>query len=314
MTTNRLHFRHFHADTDLSRLARLLEEAEAVDHAGEDISERALREQLSLPGHDPVQDRWVVEDPDNAEQFIGFGAVWKVPLNKHADIYGVVHPRWRGQGIGSELLQRIITRTRELGPQHIFASAYVQHPEANRFLHKHAFSPLAAYTEMKASAHLSLPQPQWPAGYVIKQYDPTTDFSTLLYMYNSCFQGLWGHWETVTEEDLRRFPAIQSGGIFLLFGPDGQPVGTCRGEISEELSARRGKRTGYVDSPGIVPQQRQDRLYLPLLLQAMQWIRAQEQVDIELESWGDSEEVLASYQSIGFEVTRQARIYNYAGS
>lgn len=159
------------------------------------------------------------------------------------------------------------------------------------------------------------PAPVWPTNYIIRAYNPETDFPALLYTYNYCFQGLWGHWETVTEEDMKRLlSGIASDGIFLLFGLDGQPVGVCRAEINEQLSQRRGQRTGYLDSPGVAPSHRQDGLYLPLLLQAIRWIRAQEQIAIELESWGDSEEVLAAYRDIGFVVTRQAIIYDYTSA
>lgn len=106
MTTPQYHFRHFNSETDIPRLARLLTEAELLDASGEDISEATLREQLTWPGHDPSQDRWIVDmqSPfDTDPLLIGFASVLKVPQNVHADITVVVHPQWRREGIGSEL-------------------------------------------------------------------------------------------------------------------------------------------------------------------------------------------------------------------
>lgn len=309
------HFRHFDANTDVSRLAQLLAEIEAVDHAGEDISIETLQAQLTLPGHDPSQDRWVVTTLDNDEQLIGVGIAWKVPENKHADIYVGVHPTWRKHGIGGVLLQRLIARTQMLQAQDILASTDAQHQDAIDFLHKRAFAPVAAYTVLRLASNVALPQPVWPTGYTIRQYNPADDFPLLLDMYNRAFQGLWGHWEHVSEEYLQgMLTEMNPEGIFLLFTSAGEVVGTCRGEINVQLSERRGKRTGYLDSPGVVPEHRTNNLYLPLLLHAANWVRNQELIDIEMESWGDDPRVLAQYQEVGFEKMQQQGIYRWQGN
>ena len=307
-------FRHFDPNTDVPRLAQLLTEIEAVDHAGEDISIETLQAQMTLPGHDPVQDRWVVTAPDNDEQLLAVGITWKVPENKHADIYVGVHPARRKQGIGNALLQRVVARAQTLQAQDILASADSQNQDAIDFLRKRAFAPVAAYTVLRLTSNKAIPQPVWPMGYTIRKYNPANDFSLLLDMYNRAFQGLWGHWEHVTAEDLRGFmKEWNSEGIFLLFTQEGEVVGTCRGEINVQLSERRGKRMGYLDSPGVVPEQRANNLYLPLLLQAANWVRSQELVDIEIESYGDDPNVLAQYQGVGFEKIQRQGIYRWQG-
>ena len=308
-------FRSFDANTDVLRLAQLLAEIEAVDHAGEDISIETLQAQMTLPGHDPAQDRWVVTMPDNDEQLLAVGIAWKVPENKHADIYVGVHPSWRKRGIGGVLLQRLIERAQTLQAQDILASTDSQHQDAIDFLRKRAFVSVAAYTVLRLDSNIALPQSVWPTGYTIRKYNPVNDFSLLLDMYNRAFQGLWGHWEHVTAEDLRGFmEEWNSEGIFLLFTQEGEVVGTCRGEINAQLSERRGKRMGYLDSPGVVPEQRANNLYLPLLLQAANWVRTQELVDIEIESYGDDPRVLAQYQEVGFKRVQQQGIYRWQGN
>ena len=306
-----IHFRHFDASGDIPHLAQLLAEIEQVDHAGEDISEETLKAQLTLPGHDPFQDRWVVTTSDNERHIIGFSCVWKVPQNAHADIYVGVHPLWRRKGLGCELLQRTLARAQTLQPQEILASVDTQHQEAMNFLQKHAFSPVAAYTEMCCAHSMLLPPPDWPTGYTIHAYNPLHDFPVLLEMYNTAFQGLWGHWETVTAADLQDILTHQNpAGIFLLHTHAGKVVGTCRGEISEPLSARRGRRMGYLDCPGVVPGHRANGLYFPLLLHAAHWVRNQETVDIEVESWGDDPQVIAQYEEVGFTRVRQQITYH----
>ncbi len=310
------HFRQFDTNTDVPRLVQLLAEIESVDHAGEDISIETLQAQLSLPGHNPSQDRWVVTTSDNDEQLLGVGIAWKVPENKYADIYVGVHPAWRKQGIGGALLQRLIARAQTLQARDILASTDVQHRDAVDFLRKRAFSPIAAYTALQLANTTPVPQPVWPIGYSIRAYNPANDFPLLLDMYNRAFQGLWGHWEHVTAENLHGFmEGMNPAGISLLFTQAGEVVGTCHGETNmQQLSERRGKRTGYLDSPGVVPEQRANNLYLPLLLHAANWVCGQEPVDIEMESWGDDPQVLAQYQAVGFEKVQQQDIYRWQGN
>lgn len=143
----------------------------------------------------------------------------------------------------------------------------------------------------------------------MRSYDTVQDVLTLQKALNICYEELLGHRE-VSEEELKGWiPQMALDGVFLLYGLDGEVVGICRAEISEQLSSRRGRRTGYVDSHGIVPARRNGGLYLPLLLFATRWIRAKETVDIELESWGDDLRPLALYQGIGFAITRQDAIH-----
>ena len=312
---NYIHFRHFDVDKDLPRLVQLMAEIEQVDHTGEDISEETLKAQLSLPGHDPSQDRWVAATVNNDDRIIGFGSVGNVPQNNYADMFVAVHPSWRRQGIGSELLQRTLTQAQTHHPQNILVYADVQHPYAKEFLLKRAFSPVAFYTAMKLASTVALPQPVLPTGYSFHQYNPPSDFPLLLEMYNRAFQGLWGHYDYVTSEVMNNILANETNpeDNFLLFAQNGDVVGTCRGEISEYMSERRGVRTGYLDAPGVVPEHRSKNLYLPLVLHIANWVRTQELIDIEMESWGDDPQVLAQYQQVGFEIIHQQAIYRWQG-
>ena len=305
------HFRRFVPDTDLSQLVLLLNAAEAVDHSGEDLSEEALRDQLTWPGHDPLLDRWVVEAPDDQGQLIGFSSVWKPPSIEHAYFTAVVHPSWRRRGIGSDLLIRSIVRSKELSATQVLVYADVSHLAANAFLRKRGFWPVASYTQMELKADIHLDTPAWTAGYAVRNYNTIQHFPTLLHALNRSYQGLWGqHW--LTDEDLaNELPNLTLDGTFLLYAPGDEVVGFCRAEISDQLSVRRGKRTGYIDSPEVVPEHRGDGLYLPLLLYAAQWVRTQELVDIELESWGDDEQTIALYQKAGFSIVKKEAIYKW---
>lgn len=301
--------RHFVPETDFPRLLRLLGETEAVDQTGEDISEETQRELMGLPGHEPTLDRRVVADPNDAERLIAFCLIWH-PLNSEvADCYAVVHPTWRRHGIGEHLTGWLLQRASELDVTTARAYANVQLAEANTFLRRRGFHEVSAYTQMRLPADTQVDAPAWPAGYSARHYDPATDFLTWLDACNRSYRGLWGHHEMTEEEMKIWLPDYSFDGAFLLYGPAGDVVGLCRSEISTRLSEQRGHRTGYIDAPGIVAEHRDKNLYLPLLLTGLHWLRAQGQMPIELESWGDSTHTLTAYQQTGFTIIRQEISY-----
>jgi len=309
MDESLFHFRRFELD-DIPRMAALLGEAEAVDHSGEDTSEEMLREQLTWVGHDLVRDRWMVELSSEPGKIIAYSTLWKTPSNLHADITVVVHPAWRGRGIGGELLMRTLHSAREAHAESVLAYVDVKHTAANNFLLRRGFAPVSAYTVMSLAAAVSSAAPAWPAdGYVVRPYSDVQDFSMLLQAFNRCYEGLWGHHHLSEDELNAWFPAIDQEGMLLLYAPNGDLVGICRVEMSEQLSHKYGKPLGYVDSPGIVSEYRDKGLFVPLLQAGVQWLRERERVDIELESWGDDAVTLAQYQGLGFTIVRQQRIW-----
>lgn len=312
MDTTMFSLRHFNVEADFAHLVQLYASVEAVDQSGEDVSEDALREQLTWPYQNLEQDRWVVVSPEEPDRLIGYSWLWKTPTNRHADTTAIVHPAWRNHGIGDELLARTLQRAHEVQAESVLAYVDVQHTAANEFLSRRDFTPISAYTAMSLAASVSVVAPAWPAGgYAIRPYSEVQDFSMLLQAFSRCFEGLWGH-HHLSEDELNDWlPAIDQEGMLLLYAPNGDLVGICRVEMSEPLSRKYGKPMGYVDSPGVVKEYRDHHLYMPLLQAGVQWLREREQVDIELESWGDAERTLAQYQEIGFNIARQARIYRF---
>lgn len=304
-------FRHFVVEADIPRLMQLLTEVEAIDASGEDISEETLREQLTWPGHDPLLDRWIVEAPNNPNEVIGFSSIWKSTAANHADTYVAVHPVWRKQGIGSELMRRTLARAKELDALYAFVYADVVHQGVNIFVRKRGFQPVAAYKEMHVSANIPLATPAWPEGYYVRDYSAIQDVQMLMHVMLHSFHDLWGH-RDFTEEEFQGY--LASGpldGIFIVFSSKGEAVGVGKAMINEQLSAKYGRPIGYIDSPGVVPEHRVKQLHLPLLLTLMHWLQAREPTDIVLETWGDAEQTITLYESVGFRTAREATLYKH---
>lgn len=308
MTDNARHFtlRPFSRDEDVPVLLALLQAIEAEDQDGEDVSEEGLRKQLA--GED-AGTRWVALAPGDPARFIGYGGVWKQPAEQRADVLVAVHPEWRCRGLGSLLLDRVLTRAREAGATAVGTYADARNAGADAFLRARGFAPVAAYTQLRVAGEHEFPAPAWPDGFHARPYAEVNDLATLTRAMNEGYAGFWGH-NAVTQEQIASWlPEWSPAGLFLIFDSAAQVVGICRAEINVHLSALRGQPTGYVDAPGVLAPWRERNLYEPLLLTALAWLKPHRPAAIEMESWGDRLETLALYQNIGFAVVRQATSY-----
>lgn len=310
MPPDQVFFRPFSPEDDIPRLLRLRLAVEAEDHEGADNTEETLRFQLALPGHDPIQDRMVAAAAADPDSLLGYNLVWLPPGEQTAQANVIVHPAWRRRGIGSDLMEQAFARMRQLGAAQVRVHAPHQHPAAGAFLKAHGFRPAGAYTEMRAPTDRRLPPTVWPYGYQVRTYAEVQDLAILTQLMNECYHDLPGHHPVSQEQMAEWLPQFTPEGLFLLFSEKNRPVGIIRVELSPERSAKNGVSTGYIDSPGIYAPHRRLDLYRALLLTGMKWLQSQGAALIELESWGDKQEVLRSYHDLGFAILRQIITYH----
>lgn len=294
--------RAFQPERDVLPLVHLLATVEASDHTGEDVSEKTIRERLTLTGHDPARDRWVAVAPGENGALVGWSLVWRAPGETLATLDVAVHPHWRGQGLGSALLARALNRAGALGAKTVGAYVGERVTAGNHFAIAHGFRRVAANTLLRVESDVPLPTPSFPADYTLRSYADVNDASVLLTAFNRCYGGLWGHHAVSPEMLAEWLPLFRPEHIFLLFGPEGVVVGMCRIE-------RMDDSVPYVDAPGVVPECRALGLYIPLLLAACAEVRQTGPRAVEVESWGDADATLDSYQRLGFAVVRRALAY-----
>ena len=278
-------YRYFDIQHDFNSLVTLLQQVEQADNNGEDVSENALREQLTWFGHNPNRDRWIATSHDGSE-LVGYGAV---------------HPAYRRRGIATHLLAYLHKRLYEVNVKDMRVYASLRNKAANAFLHTYGFTPRSTYTRMTIPTTQVFPPSTFPLGFFKRRY---VQLQLFMQAINTCYEGMWGHHNINAEEMSEWLPTLTPEGIFLLFAPDNTIVGIIRAEASDHLSELRGVPTGLIDAPGVVPAYRDNDLYSPLLLTALQWLAPQKLESIELESWGDAPETLALYQHLGFTITQ----------
>lgn len=299
--------RPFDPQRDIPALLRLRLEVEAADLTGADTREETIRAQLSLPGHDPARDRWVVDSPGQDGFILGYGLAWRPPETDAAQVNVIVHPGWRRQGLGGQLMARALAHARFLGAAQAIGYAS---PASAPFLSGQGFSLAGTYTELRAPVPSNLPLPGWPSGWQVQPYSKVQDLALLTDAMNRCYAGLWGHTHADQEqmaEWLRE--RFDPEGLFLAFSPEGGMAGISRVEISAERSAQNQASTGYIDAPGFLAPYRQLSFYRALLLSGLRWLQIHGAVWAEMESWGDRPEVLDSYREFGFSVRRQFSEY-----
>jgi len=143
----------------------------------------------------------------------------------------------------------------------------------------------------------------------VRPYSEVQDIALLTQAMNLSYIPLWGHQEVSEDEMASWLPGFNQQGLFLVFSEKGRVVGISRTEPSPERTQKNGLPTGYIDAPGVVPQHRRLDLYRALVLTGIRWLYDQRQVIIEMESWGDKQEVLEMYRELGFVDMRQLVCY-----
>jgi mycothiol synthase len=312
MNADQITLRLFSPAQDIPALVSLYAQIEAADQTGMDISSATLLHQLDEDGQEQEKDRWVVESPGDPASLIACARIELSPNTHIANANIMVHPEWRRQGIGTRLLSSLIQRAKEQQSAGLDIFADTRVKAASKFLGKHGFMSQGAYTELRLDEGVHLPPVIWPFGYTMRTYAEVGDLALLTEAMNLAYIPLWGHQEVSQQEMAAWLPNFNPSGLFLVFSEKGRVVGISRTEPSPERTLKNGVPTGYIDAPGVVPQHRRLDLYRALVLTGIRWLKAQGQMIIEMESWGDKLEVLKMYRELGFTDLRQLYSYHLA--
>jgi mycothiol synthase len=302
--------RHYIPETDLSPISRMLTEIESMDRDGEDTSEEYLRASLAWPNYRPDQDVWIAEANGKP---VGYSVALEQP-SQRCTLYVVVHPSRRRMGLGSQLLKLTLERAHAIGSKTILIYANEQNNASNLFLEKHGFVPVGSSGSLKARAEIEFPPFEFPTGFTLRRYSEVKEPRILLKALNDCYQGMWGHQhnDNSTEEELKspRFlNYYDSNDILLLFDETDSIFGICSLK-SQGKKEGNGEISDLLDGPGIIPTQREEGFQQPLVLAGIQHLRKKGRRPITLEFWGDNEDALHIYRSLGFEMVNHLITYH----
>ena len=287
--------RLFQPDTDLTRLVELLNAVEQAEGREPSFTSERLEKAFAWPNHY----RWIATAPNQPDELVGYSVLFHQTTDR---CYGdaKVHPAWRRQGIGRLLIHQLVEKATDLQTRHLAIDVDSANQDALRFLLTQGFRYRGDTWALLAPADAQFLPPAWPAGYSVNSYAQAGDIPMLVEVSNRGFGDMWGHWEnTPGLVDAARVTAtleqFDPRGIFLVFNATGAAVGQCRTLAATEIDTPH-----ILDEPGIVPEHRSAGLHAPLVLTAARWLQAQGHRPIQLESWGDSAETVAIYESLGF--------------
>ncbi len=290
--------RPYEPDEDLPRLHQLLTAVETHDQDGEDASEEALRRQLTWTNYDPRLDSWVVDNPNQSGDLIGYASV-SGRAGTRCTGYAAVHPAWRRQGLGSRLLDQALERGQTTGADHFIVYANAQNDGAVTFLRQRGYEPVGASWILGAPKTQVFAEPIWPPGFTVRSLAEVGDFAVLAAIANRSYSDMWGHSENEKPSTPEVMATLiptrwQPENIFLAFTPDGDVAGLCFGVSREAVNV--------VDSPGAAPEYRHLELQRPLLLTVARHLQSEHPKEIQLLSYGDDERTITIYQDVGFRL------------
>ena len=237
--------------------------------------------------------------------FSGYAELWCASDQPRAVGRVLVRPDQRHRGLGSALLQRIEERAQAVGSHYLDISIAEAQPNGRRFLEGHGFAAVHYCWQMELSPLHDLPSPQWPQGYRARAFVVGQDEQATVKLENASFGDEWEYVPILVGEieGFCRSASFKPEGV-ILAEHDGQLVGDCWNWIDDARIAQTGQTQGAVWSLCVLPQHRGLGLGRALLLEGLQWLRAQGMASAVGGVDGANERAQRLYKSLGCQVVR----------
>jgi mycothiol synthase len=160
---------------DLAAVLGFLDACDVHDWGEPDFTEDALRQEWSHAGLDLSTDTWLVLDP--ADEVVGYGWLLARAGHTRLDGRGAVHPKHRGRGVGTYLLDRMEARAaehRKLAPpdRPVQLGVDTNAPDraVRRMLEARGFRPVRHFWRMDIELEPGLPWPDPPSGISLRNF------------------------------------------------------------------------------------------------------------------------------------------------
>ena len=212
------------------------------------------------------------------------------------------------------LLELTLNRARELGSKNILVYANEQNKGSDLFLKRHKFQQVGSSGSLKLNTETEVAPAEFPQGFTFKKYSEVNDPLILLEALNICYQGMWGHQHNNNpSEEERKSPNFlhyyDKADILLLFDEKDAIFGICSLK-SQGKREGNGELSDLLDGPGIIQEYREQGYQRPMVLAGIQHLRQKGTRPITLEFWGDNENALDIYRSLGFEMVNRYIAYH----
>ena len=298
---------------DLPVLVDLINVADAVDGMERGTSLQEMEENFGRPSLDPKRDVFLAEVES---QVVAYGCL-TTERDEHTCVFrlqGEVHPEWRGQGIGTQMMDRMMAaaqaRRAELDDQTVYVSAGCVAGEEDResLFRSFGLAPARYFFKMTCQPlDDRIPVPQPPPGIVLRPYVADQDERAVWAAVNEAFRDHWGHVEMPFEEWTFWMKSPFLKPELHVLAVDGDEIaGVCLIEINKEENMRTGRREGWVDTLCVRRPYRRRGVGEALLLAGLHKLR---DAGLEIAALGTDAENLTGavrlYERVGFREARR---------
>ena len=243
---------------DVKPIADMLRAHDTALFGMSNLWDSSVYERLNGVDFEPERSTLAAEAPDGT--IAGFEAIYDTINPLRADLWGHVSAPWRGQGVGSRLIEWAIER----GSQNIAkappdaqvsisAQVFAQDRDGKQLLTRYGFNYLRSFYTMKRDLSGEIAPTPLPDGFRLVSYAEKPDLRLYVTLEGDCFRDHWGWIDTPVEEDMERWqhymeiaPDFDPNYWWLAFFGD-EPAGL----ITTQLESNVGDNVAWVLSLGV---------------------------------------------------------------
>ena len=272
-------------------------EVETLEPTGRCVSPQFIAEQLRRPDYCPQQDLFIAE--------IGKGIVGYMDIEAEMAIGRVVldcrvHPEHRRRGLATELLNRAINRSKELGVKVAHVNIGEDNMVAGKILSELGFSLVRRFLELRLDIGRVDGLGIHPAMECC--YLQPGEEDKLTELQNCAFAGTWGYNPNTVEKIAFRINSSTcSRQDIILIYEGNKAIGCCWTGIScEEGIPSLGK--GRIHMLGVDPDYRGKGIGRELMMAGLARLKRRGLGVAELTVDSENKTARGLYESLGFEV------------
>ncbi|MGD8624272.1 MAG: GNAT family N-acetyltransferase [Anaerolineae bacterium] len=315
-----IQIRNFRSE-DLPALVDLINQADAVDGLERATTPEEMDRELSWPNYQADTDCFLAWAGGRlvgyADFFLRNNGNSRYPSIFYSE--GVVHPRWRRQGLGRRLMDTLFRRADarlaeiEQGPVYFQVGCRQVEPDRRALFQGLGLARVRYFVNMDRPIDNGLPSVDLPDGFRLRPFDLERDAETVWRVDTEAFQDHWGYTGFPLEEFLHWLEQPNFRPELCVLAEEeggGQVVGIGLNKIDPKWIAKTGRQEGYINTLAVLRPYRGRGLGTALLAQSLRTLRQAGMSAAHLTS--DAENLTGAmriYQGVGFAPRKTFIVY-----